>query len=77
VTICEPPHYFQVAFDEPPHQPSTVLVDVIPADGDAHLILTHAGIHHGLLHTYDLLWTASLSRLGQRVAGSGGLTEGL
>jgi uncharacterized protein YndB with AHSA1/START domain len=67
VTTCVPPDYFQAAFNDPPHQPSTVLVDVIPADGCAHLILTHAGIHHGLLHTYDVLWTESLRRLGGRL----------
>jgi uncharacterized protein YndB with AHSA1/START domain len=69
VTTCVAPHYFQAAFSDPPHYPSTVLVDVVPADGCTHLILTHGGIHNGLVHSYDLLWTDSLSRLVQ-VAGS-------
>jgi uncharacterized protein YndB with AHSA1/START domain len=67
VTICEPPHYFEAAFNDPPHHPSTVLVDVVPAQGFAHLILTHGGIHQGLVHTYDTIWTDALSRLEQLV----------
>nr|WP_167210209.1 SRPBCC domain-containing protein [Kribbella shirazensis] len=66
VTTCEPPHYFQAAFDDPPHRSSTVLVDVVPALRGAHLILTHGGIRHGLIHHYDLFWTAALGRLRQQ-----------
>src|SRR5438128_203997 len=44
VTACEPPHYFQAAFNDLPHRPTTVLVDVVPAHRGAHLILTHGGI---------------------------------
>lgn len=66
VTTCEPPHYFQAAFDNPPHHPSTVLVDVVPAGREAHLILTHGGIRNGMIHHYDVLWTAALDRLHQQ-----------
>ncbi|WUJ67975.1 SRPBCC domain-containing protein [Kribbella soli] len=69
VTTCEPPHYFQAALDQPPHRASTVLVDVVPGRGGAHLILTHAGIHDTLLAKYDKLWTAALDRLRQLVEG--------
>jgi uncharacterized protein YndB with AHSA1/START domain len=70
VTTCAPPHYFQAAFNNPPHHPSTVLVDVVPADRGAHLILTHGGIHQGMLHSYDVLWTEALARL-EHTVGSG------
>jgi uncharacterized protein YndB with AHSA1/START domain len=66
VTTCEPPHYFQATFNDEHHQPSTVLVDVVPAVRGAHLILTHGGIRHGLIHHYDLFWTAGLERLRQQ-----------
>jgi hypothetical protein len=69
VTTCAPPHYFQAAFNDPPHHPSTVLVDVVPAEGGSHLILTHGGIHQGMLHTYDVLWTEALDRLEKTVGG--------
>ncbi|MET9315519.1 SRPBCC domain-containing protein [Kribbella sp. NPDC003505] len=69
VTTCSPPHYLQAAFNNPPHHPSTVLVDVVPAGGYSHLILTHGGIHRGMLHSYDVLWTEALDRLKQAAEG--------
>ncbi|MFD3406540.1 SRPBCC domain-containing protein [Kribbella sp. NPDC058693] len=63
VTTCEPPHYFQAAFNDPPHHPTTVLVDVVPAQDGSHLILTQAGIHAGRVADYDTFWTAALDRL--------------
>lgn len=65
VTVCEPPHYFRAAFDDPPHPASTVLVDVIPGQNETHLILTHGGIRHSLLAEYDALWTGAFDRLAQ------------
>ncbi|HZX07597.1 SRPBCC family protein [Kribbella sp.] len=70
VTTCEPPHYFQAAFDDPPHRPSTVLVDVVPAQTGSHLILTHGGIPPGRLHHYDSFWTTALDHLTQAAAGN-------
>ena len=69
VTICDPPHYFRAAFDDPPHPASTVLVDVVPGQDGTHLIMTHGGIHHSLLAQYDTLWTGALDRLEQVVDG--------
>lgn len=69
VTICEPPHYFRAAFDDPPHPASTVLVDVVPGQVGTHLILTHGGIRRSLLRQYDTLWTGALDRLGQVMEG--------
>ena len=69
VTTCEPPHYFQAAFDDPPHPPATVLVDVVPARRGSHLILTQGGIHHSRLEHYDTFWRTALDRLEQAVEG--------
>lgn len=69
VTVCEPPHYFRAAFDDPPHPASTVLVDVVPGQDETHLILTHGGIRDRLLAHYDTLWMGALNRLGQVVQG--------
>ncbi|WP_350275538.1 SRPBCC domain-containing protein [Kribbella sp. HUAS MG21] len=68
VATCEPPHYFQASFDNPGHQPSTVLVDVVPAVRGTHFILTHGGIRNGQIHHFDLFWTAGLERLRQQAA---------
>jgi uncharacterized protein YndB with AHSA1/START domain len=67
VTVCEPPHYFRAAFDDPPHPASIVLVDVVPGQDETHLILTHGGIRHSLLGRYDTLWIDALDRLQQVV----------
>lgn len=69
VTVCEPPHYFRAAFDDPPHPASTVLVDVVPGQDETHLILTHGGIRQTLLSQYNKLWTSALNRLGRVVEG--------
>ncbi|GAA3100311.1 uncharacterized protein YndB with AHSA1/START domain [Kribbella aluminosa] len=69
VTTCEPPHYFQADFNDPPHRPSTVLVDVVPARSGSHLILTQGGISAGRLHHYDIFWTTALERLVHAAAG--------
>jgi uncharacterized protein YndB with AHSA1/START domain len=69
VTTCVPPHYFQATWDDPPHAPSTLLVDVIPAKHHAHLILTHGGIAQELVAECDSFWTAGLDRLSQYVEG--------
>jgi uncharacterized protein YndB with AHSA1/START domain len=65
VTTCSPPHYFQAAFNNPPHHPSTVLVDVVPADQGSHLILTHGGLPREQLHRFDTFWSQGLRRLEQ------------
>ncbi|WP_427892299.1 SRPBCC domain-containing protein [Kribbella sp. GL6] len=70
VTTCDPPHYFQANFNDTPHGPSTILVDVVPARTGAHLILTHGGICAGRIHHYDLFWTNALDRLTQAAAGN-------
>ncbi|WP_344233522.1 SRPBCC domain-containing protein [Kribbella hippodromi] len=69
VTTCVPPHYFQATWDAPPHQPSTVLVDVVPGAHDAHLILTHGGLPQDLVESYDMFWTTALNRLHQFIGG--------
>ncbi|GAA1566514.1 MULTISPECIES: SRPBCC domain-containing protein [Kribbella] len=76
VTTCDPPHYFQADFDNPPHGPSTVLVDVVPARTGSHLILTHGGISPGRVHHYDVFWTRALDRLTQAAAGNAPLSKG-
>ncbi|WP_238155653.1 SRPBCC family protein [Kribbella soli] len=68
VTICDPPHYFRAAFDDPPHPASTVLVDVVPGQDGTYLILTHGGIRDSLLAQYDRLWMRALDRLGRVIA---------
>ncbi|HEY3562021.1 MAG TPA: SRPBCC domain-containing protein [Kribbella sp.] len=67
VSTCEPPHYFQAAFDDLPHGPTTVLVDVVPTQHGSHLILTHGGIHHSRLGHYDRFWLTALEHLEQAV----------
>jgi len=67
VTVCEPPHYYRAAFDDPPYPASTVLVDVVPGQDETHLILTHGGIRQILLARYNKLWTDALNRLGRVV----------
>jgi uncharacterized protein YndB with AHSA1/START domain len=69
VTACEPLHYFQAAWDDPPHPPSTLLVDVVPGRRDSHLILTHGGITPAHLDLFQTLWTTSLERLQQYIEG--------
>jgi uncharacterized protein YndB with AHSA1/START domain len=69
VTACVPPHYFKITWDDPPHQPSTVLVDVVPGTRGAHLILTHGGLAHGRIDDYDSFWSTTLNRLTQYAAG--------
>ncbi|HET6743153.1 MAG TPA: SRPBCC domain-containing protein [Kribbella sp.] len=69
VTTCEPPHYFHATFNDPPHNPTTVLVDVVPARHGAHLILTQAGIHHARLAHYDHFWTTALDKLTRSMGG--------
>jgi uncharacterized protein YndB with AHSA1/START domain len=68
VSTCEPPHYFQATFDDPPHAPTTVLVDVVPTQHGSHLILTQGGIHSGRLTHYDEFWQTALEDLGQAAA---------
>jgi hypothetical protein len=69
VTACVPPHYFQAAWDDPGHAPSTLLVDVILGTGHSHLILTHGGIAQGLVADYNAFWRAGLDRLSQYLEG--------
>ncbi|MGW7685324.1 SRPBCC domain-containing protein [Kribbella sp. NPDC054772] len=69
VTACVPQHYVQLAWDDPPHAPSTVIADVVPGTHDAHLILTHGGLARELVAGYRVFWTGALERLTQYVAG--------
>ncbi|MEU4191894.1 SRPBCC domain-containing protein [Kribbella sp. NPDC026611] len=71
VTTCEPPHYFQASWDDPPHPPSTLLVDVVPGRQDTHLILTQAGLRPALVGDHDRLWKRALDRLTQYVTRQG------
>ncbi|MGZ0153026.1 SRPBCC domain-containing protein [Kribbella sp. WER1] len=73
ITTCEPPHYLQADFNDPPHAPGTVLADVVPARTGSHLILTHGGIAAGRLHHYDTFWSDALERLSHAAAGHGPL----
>jgi uncharacterized protein YndB with AHSA1/START domain len=68
VTTCEPPHYFQAAFNDPPHRPTTVLVDVVPAQRGSHLIVTQGGISAARLHHHDIFWTTALDHLEEAAA---------
>lgn len=72
VTTCEPRHYFQAAFNDPPHHPTTVLVDVVPAEHGSHLILTQGGIHPSRVAYYDVFWNAALHHLEQAAQGRSG-----
>ncbi|MFI5694063.1 SRPBCC domain-containing protein [Kribbella sp. NPDC051586] len=76
VTACLPPHYFQAAWDEPPHPSSTLLVDVIHGTHRSDLILTHGGITPELVDTYESFWTARLDRLTQYVEARRSLAAG-
>jgi uncharacterized protein YndB with AHSA1/START domain len=68
VMTCEPPHYLQASWDDPPHAPSTLLVDVVPGRQGAHLILTQGGLAPEAVTRYDELWTRALDRLAQYLA---------
>ncbi len=63
VLACQPPHTYQVTWDDPSAPPSKLQVEVLEASQGCELVLTQRGISSSQAADHQSRWTEPLDRL--------------
>ena len=61
--VCQPPHTYQVTWDEPAGTPTKLQVEVLESPQGSELVLTHRGLSTSRASDYESRWTTQLDRL--------------